>query len=388
MPPALFLQSDVQNPYALYETMLAENPVYWNEVNQLWAVYAYKDCASILSNQRAHIPPINQNNKDGLNEYALLITNGLARLSNGMQHTIAREVAMLLFQKIKTVSIGGIAGKLLQDQRNPDQMDFVQSICMQLPVMVMLKSFGFKDEDADFICAKMDQLVKIMLPVKTTEQVKNSNDTAKEIYSITEKHLFASGIHYSIIKAMHKKYTIDPDKIMNAGISNLIGLFIQGYDAGRGVLSNTLLQIMEKDNFRKTDFANKIFIEKSVIETLRFDPPVQNTRRIAAENILINNTEVKMGQPILVVLAAANRDAKQFKHAGTYNIERDNNGEHLTFGAGHHMCVAKQFSVYLATETLFYIFNRYKKVALLEKDIQYEPAVNVRLPKEILIALS
>lgn len=387
MPPVLFLQSDVQNPYALYEIMLAENPVYWDEASQLWAVYAYQDCVSILLNNAALIPPINQNNKDGLNEYALIITNDLARLSNGMQHSIAREVALLLFQKIKMVSIDGITWKLLQGQRNRGQIDFVQSICKQLPVMVMLKSFGFIDADADFICAKMDQLVKIMLPVKTAEQVKNCNDTAKEIYSITEKHLLASGIHHSIIKALHEKYNIEGDKIMNACVSNLIGLFIQGYDAGRGILSNTLLQIIGKDGFVEDDFADKVFIEKSVIETLRFNPPVQNTRRIAAENILIHNTEVKMGQSILVVLAAANRDAQHFKNAGKYDIERGNNGEHLTFGIGHHMCVAKHFSVYMATEALSCLFSRYKKITL-QKDIPYEPAVNVRLPKQILLALS
>ena len=388
MPPVLFLQSEVQNPYALYKTMLAENPVYWDEANQLWAVYAYRDCVSILSNNAALIPPINQNNKHGLNEYALLITNDLARLSNGMQHSIAREVALLLFKEIKMVSIDGIAWKLLQGQRNQDQIDFVQSICKQLPVMVMLKSFGFIDADADFICAKMGQLVKIMLPVKTAEQVKNCNDTAKEMYSITEKHLLASGIHHSIIKTLQEKYNIDGDKIMNACISNLIGLFIQGYDAGRGILSNTLLQIIGKDGFVKDDFADKVFIEKSVTETLRFNPPVQNTRRIAAENILIHNTEVKMGQSILVVLAAANRDAQHFKNAGMYDIERNNNAGHLTFGVGHHMCVAKHFSVYMATEALSCLFSRYKKITLLEKDIPYEPAVNVRLPEQILLALS
>ena len=30
MTTTLFLQSEVQDPYELYETMLSENPVYWD----------------------------------------------------------------------------------------------------------------------------------------------------------------------------------------------------------------------------------------------------------------------------------------------------------------------------------------------------------------------
>ncbi|MEP6747158.1 MAG: cytochrome P450 [Bacteroidota bacterium] len=386
MPPVLFLQSDVQDPYAGYAGMLRENPVYWDDKNKLWAVYSYKGCVSILTNPAAHIPSINQNNKDGLNEYALLIAGHVARLSNNIQHTIAREIAMLLFQNVKNISIKSIADKLLQDQNNPAETDFVHSICKRLPVMVVLKSFDFDDKAVDFICGRMERLVNIMLVVKTAEQVKHINEVAGEIYVITEKHILATGIHRSIIKLLNGKYGVGPGELIAACICNLVGLFIQAYDAGRGVLSNTLLQILTNDT-TELNITDKVFIEKWVIETLRFNPPVQNTRRIAAENILLDNAEIKQGESILVVLAAANRDPETFNLPTVFDIKRSNNAEHLTFGFGHHQCVAKQFSVYMATETLAYFFYRYK-IKLVERVIEYEPLVNVRLPREILISLA
>ena len=72
----------------------------------------------------------------------------------------------------------------------------------------------------------------------------------------------------------------------------------------------------------------------------------------------------------------------------SFNIERINNAEQLTFGIGSHRCLAEHFSVNMATATLSYLFEKYKAIKLVEKQIQYEPVVNVRLPKNILISLA
>jgi cytochrome P450 len=69
-------------------------------------------------------------------------------------------------------------------------------------------------------------------------------------------------------------------------------------------------------------------------------------------------------------------------------VKRINNAEHLTFGIGGHMCLARHFSINMATEALSYLFEKYKMVNLADDDIKYEPRINVRLPKNILISLT
>lgn len=128
--------------------------------------------------------------------------------------------------------------------------------------------------------------------------------------------------------------------------------------------------------------------EKSVIETLKFDPPVHNTKRVAVNDIVLNNAVIKKGEALFVVLAAANRDPQQFNNPNTYHIERTNNIEHLRFGYGSHSCMAKHFSVSLTTETLSCLFKQYKNIRLLEKNILYEPIINARLPKNMFISFS
>src|SRR4030095_108687 len=94
---------------------------------------------------------------------------------------------------------------------NDADIDWVKSICKKLPVIVVLKSFYFTDNDCDFIVGKIEQLVKIMLPDKTPEQVMAINEVSKEIYLITEKHLLNTSIYVSVINALSEKYKTEKD---------------------------------------------------------------------------------------------------------------------------------------------------------------------------------
>jgi cytochrome P450 len=283
---------------------------------------------------------------------------------------------------MKSVDINSIISQLIKNNLVENKIDWVNSVCKKLPVLVILKSYGFEEKDCDFISNQIESLVKIMLPQKTEEQIKYINEAAPEIFSIAEKQLSSLHFYESIQTKISETNSLSFSEIKTISISNLIGLFIQSFDAGKGILSNSLLQILN----HKT-FFSKREIEKSVIETLRFDPPIHNTRRIAVEDIFIGESQIKKNDSILVVLASANRDPKKFEKEFNFDMERNNNAENLTFGIGGHICLAKHFSIHLAAEALWFLFNEFKTVKILENNIQYEPMINARLPKTIWISL-
>ncbi|WP_462245077.1 cytochrome P450 [Ferruginibacter sp.] len=317
-----------------------------------------------------------------------MMISQFVRLSNGIKHELARESAMLLLETANKVAINNVLENLLQNAGCKSEMDWVDSICKKLPILVVLKSFGFNDTDCDLIVSKIEQLVKIMLPHKTYEQIAAINEVSKEIYIITEKHLIATSIYKPVIKTLSEKYKLEKDKIVSLCVSNLIALsIIQGYDANRGLLSNSLLQILNHGNTVSNDCSNVTYLRKSVIETLRFDPPVHNTKRVAVNDIILDDAVIKKGETIFIVLASGNRDPKQFVNPNTFDIDRTNNNEHLTFGLGGHRCPANNFSVNFATDALIYFFTRFKIIKLLDNNIEYEPTINVRLPKSILISI-
>jgi cytochrome P450 len=76
----------------------------------------------------------------------------------------------------------------------------------------------------------------------------------------------------------------------------------------------------------------------AVEEVLRYRSPVQATIRMAAEDVELRGKTIKEGEPIVVWLASANRDAAEFPDPDRFDITRQPN-RHLAFGLGIHFCL-------------------------------------------------
>lgn len=55
---------------------------------------------------------------------------------------------------------------------------------------------------------------------------------------------------------------------------------------------------------------------------MRFDPPVQNTRRFAIEDIRLGDLTIRAGEQVLLILAAANRDPSEFPIPDRFDLDR------------------------------------------------------------------
>ncbi|MDX3238013.1 cytochrome P450 [Streptomyces sp. ME03-5709C] len=74
-------------------------------------------------------------------------------------------------------------------------------------------------------------------------------------------------------------------------------------------------------------------------ELLRYDGPVElATWRFATEPLDVGGQSVATGDPVLVVLAAANRDPARFADPDTLDLSRRDN-QHLGYGHGIHYCL-------------------------------------------------
>ncbi|MBW5425309.1 cytochrome P450 [Streptomyces sp. BG9H] len=80
-------------------------------------------------------------------------------------------------------------------------------------------------------------------------------------------------------------------------------------------------------------------LETGVEELLRFDGPVElATWRFATQELTIGGQEIGVGDPVLVVLAAADRDPERFERPDTLDLSRTDN-THLGYGHGIHYCL-------------------------------------------------
>jgi cytochrome P450 len=72
---------------------------------------------------------------------------------------------------------------------------------------------------------------------------------------------------------------------------------------------------------------------------LRLDSSVIAWRRRTTQDVEISGVRVQQGAKLLLLLGAANRDPAVFPEPDRLDIRRPNAREHLSFGAGPHLCL-------------------------------------------------
>jgi cytochrome P450 len=125
------------------------------------------------------------------------------------------------------------------------------------------------------------------------------------------------------------------------------GMLIAGHETtanmiGLGVLA--LLQYPEQAAvLRETDDPD--VVANAVEELLRYLSIIQNgQRRVAAEDIEIAGEVIRTGDGIIIDLAPANWDAKEFAEPDRLYLHRSGAGQHVAFGYGRHQCVGQQLA--------------------------------------------
>ncbi|MDT0269639.1 cytochrome P450 [Streptomyces sp. DSM 44915] len=82
-------------------------------------------------------------------------------------------------------------------------------------------------------------------------------------------------------------------------------------------------------------------IPDAVEELLRFVPLVLGSTlpRYATEDVLLGETLITAGSPVMVDVSAANRDDRTFPQPDELRLDARERGGHLAFGAGPHYCL-------------------------------------------------
>lgn len=90
---------------------------------------------------------------------------------------------------------------------------------------------------------------------------------------------------------------------------------------------------------RSLDAGESELLATGVEELLRYDGPVElATWRYATEPVQLGGQGVAVGDPVLVVLAAADRDPERFDDPDRLDLSRSDN-KHLGYGHGIHYCL-------------------------------------------------
>lgn len=161
-------------------------------------------------------------------------------------------------------------------------------------------------------------------------------------------------------------------------VANGIGFLFQAYDATAGLIGNTLLALALHPAVPARLVADPALLTGAIEEVLRYDPPVQNTRRFLSRGGTIAEQEMREGDAILVVLAAASRDGSANPHPDRFDISRADR-RLFTLGAGSHACPGGSLATTIAQAAVAQLLASGADPGRLTIPATYRPSHNVRI---------
>jgi cytochrome P450 len=125
-------------------------------------------------------------------------------------------------------------------------------------------------------------------------------------------------------------------------LNTLRAVFHAGFESAGRLLGNGLAAVASgPDTLGRLATSD---ISAAVEELIRFDAPVQADSRACVEETSIGGKVIASGDPVTLLLGAANRDPARFPEPDTLDFARDPN-PHLGFGRGAHACLGQSLAM-------------------------------------------
>ena len=113
-------------------------------------------------------------------------------------------------------------------------------------------------------------------------------------------------------------------------------LYVAGHETTVNLIGNGTLALLRHPDQLARVRDDPALVPNAVEELLRFDRPVQFSRRITLADLEIDDVTIPAGSFVFTVLGAANRDPAHFgPDADTLDLTRRDAPQHLSFGGGH-----------------------------------------------------
>jgi cytochrome P450 len=122
-------------------------------------------------------------------------------------------------------------------------------------------------------------------------------------------------------------------------VSMFIVLLFAGHETTTNLIGTGLAELLRHPRQWSLLTADPGRAPDAVEELLRFVSPIQWNLRQATEPVELRGYQVRAGQDVQIILAAANRDPEVFFRPMELNISRADAARHLAFGFGPHFCL-------------------------------------------------
>lgn len=329
------------DPYPHHAALRSKGPVVRTKFGA-YAVTTHALCEEVLRDRRFGV-----RNSDG--EYAdptlAAVDLQLSLLEQDPpDHSRLRKLAAPAFRPRRMAEfrsrIDQIAEELLTEASGLDEFDVVRDFAAPLPIRVICELMGLPPLDAQHL-ARHGRILSGAL---------DGVQSGRQLNQMRESYAAMDALFVDLIEQRRRSpgddlvsdllSAVDDDELTTRELVQLSTLLlVAGFETTVNLIANgtrALLNHPEQWAHLRTD---PTLAGAVVEETLRWDPPVQLTVRVAHEPVTLAGHHLPTDTPVVILLASAGRDPAKHISPDDFDITSPAESDHLAFSSGIHYCL-------------------------------------------------
>lgn len=353
-PPELFSHEFAADPYPAYAWLREHAPVHRTVLPsgvEAWLVTRYADARETLADPRLSKNPAHHSEaahgKGKVGIPGERSANLMTHLLNidPPDHTRLRRLVSKAFTPRRVAAfeprVRELADRLVDGFAERGSADLIHEFAFPLPIYAICDMLGVPAEDQDDFRDWAGMMIRHGGGPRggVGRAVKRMRAYLAELIHRKRGDLGDDLISGLIRAGDHGEHLTENEAAAMAFI-----LLFAGFETTVNLIGNgTYALLRHPEQRRRLQDAlaagDTGLLRTAVEELLRYDGPVElATWRFATEPLEIGGQRIGAGDPVLVVLAAADRDPARFADPDTLDLTRGDN-PHLGYGHGIHYCL-------------------------------------------------
>jgi cytochrome P450 len=323
-----------------------DQPVSFDAATGMWNVFGHPEALRILSDPKTFssdagrvVPEVSRPSERSITQLDPPMHSKLRKL---VSHAFTPKVVADLEPRIAELT-----HELLDGVADPDRLELVADLAYPLPVIVIAELLGVPSGDRHLFKQWVDKIFensqRFSLVERSEEQERNLAVAMEQVKHLTDylgEHAAERRRHpRSDLLTKLVEAEVDGERLSQAEVVNFANiLLIAGHITTTMLLGNTVLCLdTHPEQFARTR-EDRSTIPAVIEESLRFFSPFAALGRVTNTDVELAGQHVPADQLLMVWIAAANRDPREFADPDVFDPSRTPN-PHLGFGRGIHFCV-------------------------------------------------
>jgi cytochrome P450 len=403
----LISQDFKREPWKTFEKLRTHGPVVKGRLpffGECWFALSYDAVSEVLRDQDTFARDSSNAGRKAFAGIRWWMPKGLTILANNMlafdgeRHRRLRSLVDQAFFRQNVESMRDNIASLVYDyldrcqsvaQQSPDRtVDLVSNFTRPLPLAVICELLGLPEADRD----QFSRWAEASLSVASAWGIFRALPNLKKMvrYAQSQIELVRRSPRPGLMSALVEAEA-DGDRLSEDELLAMVFLLlVAGHETTAHLISGGLLTLLQHPEQKRKFMNDPQLVTSTVNEVLRYTTPVQLTKpRFTAQDMVFHGQEIKRGDAIIALIAAANCDPRKFEDPDKFVIDREPN-YHLAFGSGDHVCLGMKLAMTEAEIAFTRTLQRYPDLdlAVTEKQLHWHKRLGMRALKRLPVKLN